>query len=195
MSKFSNSRGAQRQKLKCRSKIAKNLWNLVILTYFFVLNTNLASILEYFLSYLFRNPFFCQFQRKNAFFGYSESTVVPWQKVSIKPNKNCSRYTVYKNLAAIQSSQIVKNRPKMGQISPKRHFFQKYQSYSEFFSQSHSIQSEIGQIYALRALNADTRVIKGQKQAKNRPKIGYIGQNLHFHQTDHCYSNFFGQSH
>ena len=110
---------------------------------------------------------FCQFQRKNAFFGYSESTVVPWQKVSIKPNKNCSRYTVYKNLAAIQSSQIVKNRPKMGQISPKRHFFQKYQSYSEFFSQSHSIQSEIGQIYALRALNADTRVIKGQKQAKN----------------------------
>ena len=56
----------------------------------------------------------------------------------------------------------------MGQNSQKQQFFKKYQSYIEFFSQSHSIKSEQGQIYSLRALNDDIRVITGQKQAKNQ---------------------------
>ena len=62
---------------------------------------------------------------------------------------------------------MAKNRPKMAQKSQKQHFFQKYQSYLEFFCQSHSIQSELGQIYSLRALETDTGAITGQKQAKN----------------------------
>ena len=65
----------------------------------------------------------------------------------------------------------------MGQNSQKWLFWPKYQSYLEFFSQSHLIGSELGQIYLSRALETDTRVIFDQKQAKNGlewPKMAKI---------------------
>ena len=53
----------------------------------------------------------------NVFFGHLESTVVPWLKISIKPNTNCSEYTVHKNLEAMQSSSMV-NKPELATMRP-----------------------------------------------------------------------------
>ena len=62
--------------------------NFLISACFFVLNTNLTSVLKYFLSLLFKNPFFCNFWGKNELFGYLEYTVVAWLHFLVKPNKN-----------------------------------------------------------------------------------------------------------
>ena len=59
-----------------------------------------------------------------------------------------------------------------------KHFYQKNHCYSEFFQLSHSIQSEIGQIYSLRALKTDTGIISGQKKAKNGLKWPKLASSL-----------------
>ena len=50
---------------------------------------------------------------------------------------------------------------------PKKTFSSKLLKLFGIFFKSHSIQSELGQKYSLRALNIDSGVITGQKQAKN----------------------------
>ena len=67
----------------------------------------------------------------------------------------------------------------MGKNGQNLHFHEIDHCYSEFFCQSHSIQSELGQIYSLRALETDTRAITGQKQAKNGlkwPKLTFLSK-------------------
>ena len=85
------SLGALWQKLKCQTegtKFPKKLWSSTILTYFFVLNTNLTSISCYFLGILFKNPFFAIFRVKMSFLAvhFTKSLFDTKKRLSGSPN-------------------------------------------------------------------------------------------------------------
>ena len=62
---------------------------------------------------------------------------------------------------AKNKQKMAKNGQKWPKIKKNNNFFQNFWSNLEFFDQSHSIQSGLGEINSSRALETDTRAVTG----------------------------------